>query len=113
MSSLWACATAERNLEYLDVDCFAMCPLGMRIVIGLGKISACSAQASGVSVAFGENSHAPTMHCTFKNLVQMQLCQVKLCHEIFLGDLHNTSKILNKGTVALDQKNCVAATVPA
>ena len=104
MSSLWACATAERNLEYLDVDCFAMCPLGMRIVIGLGKISACSAQASVVSVAFGENSHVPTMHCTFINLVQMQLCQVKLCHEIFLGDLHNTSKILNKGTVALDPK---------
>lgn len=49
------------------------------------------------------NSHAPTMHCTFKNLVQMQLCQVKLCHEIF-WDVHNTSKILNKGTVALDQK---------
>lgn len=30
----------------------------------------------------------------------------------FFGDVHNTSKILNKGTVALDQKNCVA-TVPA
>ena len=118
VSSLWACATAERNLEHSVAHCFAICrPFGCSSAHGLGHEN-----LHGTGEEFGASfrdqcclwrkfSCAHALPQLLKTWSKCNCAKVKWCQICFFGhfwdftlDKHFNDLFL-KGTVA-DQKTC-------